>query len=180
MNYVALLRGINVGGNSKVEMARLKEAFEELGYKNVRTYINSGNVIFSTTENPVTTRKKIEKTIEDTFGFYVKVVLRDESNLKSLNTNIPASWVNDSTMKTDIMFLWEDFDKPGILQELSIKPGIDDVRYLSGAIVWQVDRKNVTKSGLLKIIGTPLYKHMTVRNVNTLRKLVGLLESLSP
>ena len=48
MTYVALLRGINVGGNNKVEMARLKKVFESLGFINVRTYINSGNVIFDT------------------------------------------------------------------------------------------------------------------------------------
>ncbi|MEZ4194988.1 MAG: DUF1697 domain-containing protein [Candidatus Paceibacterota bacterium] len=81
--YVALLRGINVGGNNKVEMTKLKVCFESLGYNNVITYINSGNIIFETKKTD--TKKlteEIEKVIKDTFKLNIKVLLRDSLNIQ--------------------------------------------------------------------------------------------------
>jgi uncharacterized protein (DUF1697 family) len=69
--------------------------------------------------------------------------------------------------------------RPAILKELTIKPEIDDVRYVSGAIIWGVVRDKVTRSGLMKLAGTPLYKRMTIRNCNTTRKLLELMEARS-
>jgi uncharacterized protein (DUF1697 family) len=176
MKYVALLRGINVGGNNKVEMPRLKKLFEELDFKNVKTYINSGNIIFEAKGTPMVLAKKIEKEIEKEFKFNIYVVIRDLKNIQKLDKAVPKEWVNDETMKTDVMFLWDDVDNKNVLKQVIIKPDIDDVKYLDGAIIWRVDRKAVTRSGLLKIVGTPLYKKITIRNVNTLRKLKELME----
>jgi uncharacterized protein (DUF1697 family) len=175
MVYVALLRGINVGGNNRVDMARLKAVFTKLSYTDVKSYINSGNIIFTSHKNSLSQVSRIEEAIEQEFGFRVHVVVRDHSNIAAVDKAIPASWVNDSTMKTDVMFLWDDIDSAEVLDQLTIKPDIDAVKYVSGAIIWRVDRKNVTKSGLLKIIGTDLYKKMTIRNVNTVRKLHNLM-----
>ncbi|MDD2917353.1 MAG: DUF1697 domain-containing protein, partial [Candidatus Gracilibacteria bacterium] len=83
--YVALLRGINVGGNNRVEMSRLREVFTSLGFKHVTTYINSGNIIFEALEND--TRKmteRIEKSLTEAFGFSLRVVLRDAENIRML------------------------------------------------------------------------------------------------
>ena len=77
MTYLALLRGINVGGKNKVEMARLKTLFESIGCSDVRTYINSGNVIFTNGRVAARLRTSIEKAIAQEFGFDVRVVLRD-------------------------------------------------------------------------------------------------------
>ena len=78
MNYVALLRGINVGGNRKVPMADLKDCFEKLGHTEVKTYINSGNVIFtSETSDIQKLREALENEIEKTFGFFVDVLVID-------------------------------------------------------------------------------------------------------
>jgi uncharacterized protein (DUF1697 family) len=176
MIYVALLRGINVGGKNKVEMARLKTSFEAIGLSDVRTYINSGNILFSSDKKPAVITTDIEAAIEKDFGFHVHVLLRDSTNIQALAKAVPLTQVNDTVMKTDIMFLWEDVDRKNVLQELTIKPGIDNVKYLPGAIIWNVKRDDASRSGLMKIIGTPLYKRMTIRNVNTLRKLVELMQ----
>jgi uncharacterized protein (DUF1697 family) len=176
MRYVALLRGINVGGKSKVEMARLKKVCEDLGFNDVLTYINSGNVIFTTTGTKESLTKKIEQAIEHEFHIPVKVTLRTLKDIQTLDDMVPTSWVNNESMKTDIMFLWKPFDSKKVLDMVTIKPDIDEVVYTKGTLIWRVDRKHITKSGLLKIIGTELYKHMTVRNVNTLRKLRALME----
>lgn len=176
MIYVALLRGINVGGNNKVEMAKLKESFISIGHTGVTTYINSGNIVFSSDKKLSELAGEIEAVIEKDFGFKVHVVVRDVKNIRAIEKATPQSWVNDGeTMKTDVLSLWEDVDSEDVLNELVIKPGIDEVQYVPGAIIWRVDRKNVSKSGLMKIIGTPLYKKVTIRNINTVRKLTTLM-----
>ena len=75
---IALLRGINVGGNKRVEMARLRALMEDLGYSDVRTYVNSGNVVFS---GPRRSERHLETAIAKTFGFEVPVVLRSRDEL---------------------------------------------------------------------------------------------------
>ena len=176
MIYVALLRGINVGGNNKVEMKRLKEVFEKAGHLNVSTYINSGNVIFESSEKDAAQlSQKLEKVIEKEFGFNIKVLVKSLTDIKTIATELPDSWKNDLDMKCDVMFLWGDVDNEKVLEELIIKPGIDDVKYVKGALLWCVKRKEVTRSGLLRLLGTNLYKQMTIRNCNTLRKLYTLM-----
>lgn len=177
MRYVALLRGINVGGNNKVDMKTLKRAFEEAGMEDVITYINSGNIIFSHKEMPhAKLAAVLEKIIEKEFRLAIKVLLRDLKNLKAVAKTLPASWQTNAEMKCDVMFLWEEVDSPEVLKQLTIKEGLDDVKYVPGAILWRVDKKDVTRSGLMKIVGSKLYKLMTIRNCNTLRKLVEMME----
>jgi uncharacterized protein (DUF1697 family) len=177
MIFVALLRGINVGGNNKVEMIRLKGLFESLGFINVKTYINSGNIIFCTDEDKNLT-ERIKTAVTKEFNLNIDVVIRTYPEIKVISQAVPSSWTNDTEQKTDIFFLSEEVNNESILDMLIIKPEIDTVKYIYGAIVWKVTRKNVTKSGLLKIIGTDLYKKVTVRNVNTLRKLEILMSSI--
>ena len=178
MVYVALLRGINVGGKNKVAMKDLKEAFEEAGMEDVRTYINSGNVIFSSTvRGRARLVELLEEAIAERFGFDIDVVVRDLKAMKAMAKALPKSWTNDKAMKCDVMFLQKDVDKPSIMKQLKIKPDLEDVRYIPGAILWRVDRPNVTWSGMMRLAGTPLYKRMTIRNSNTARKLVELMEA---
>jgi uncharacterized protein (DUF1697 family) len=176
MTYVALLRGINVGGHKTVSMVELKRVFEQAGMEAVSTYINSGNVIFqSSLPTKTEIARVLEEAIETAFGFGVKIVVCDKDSILALAKALPDTWVNDASMKCDVMFLWENIDQPQILKQLAIKPEIDSVKYVQGALLWSVDRKNVTKSGMLKLVGTDLYKQMTIRNCNTLRKLALLV-----
>lgn len=173
--YLALLRGINVGGKNKVEMARLKTVFESTGATVVRTYINSGNVVFRHKRDRSRLRKVLETAIEDEFGFPVRLVIRDVAEVKSLTKAIPASWKEDSSMRCYVMFLWEEVDDPAVLDQVMVKDGLDDVRYLPGAIVWRVDRDVLTRSGMMRLPGGDLYKQMTIRNINTVRKLADMM-----
>lgn len=175
MKYIALLRGINVGGNSLVSMKQLKELFETLGLEAVRTYINSGNVLFESKLTAAKLSPKIEAAIEHEFKFPVSVVVKSQPEIEAIAKVIPDNWQNNTEMKTDVMFLWADVDDRSTLKQLQIKPELDQVTYVKGAIIWHVLRKHVTRSGLLKIVGTPLYKKMTIRNVNTFRKLQKML-----
>lgn len=172
IKYVALLRGINVGGNNKTEMSKLKKVFESLGFENVSTYINSGNVIFKTHKKDL--EPLIEKTLKKTFGFEIRIVIRDEKNIKKLCKAIPKDWLNDAEQRTDVLFLWNEFDSKKSL-DLIKTTEVDTLKYINGAIVWNVKRTDVSKSGMNKFIGTTIYKNMTARNINTVRKLNELL-----
>jgi len=81
-------------------------------------------------------------------------------------------------MRSDVLFLWEEIDRETLLGELKIKSQIDTVMYVSGAILWAVDKENITKSGVQKLVATSLYKNMTGRNVNTTRKIYEIMKGL--
>lgn len=176
MLYVALLRGINVGGNRKVDMKRLAATFERTGMRSVRTYINSGNVIFvDETRDAAALVAALEPAIEADFGFPVPVIVRDAGAIRATVAGLDSAWANDHVAKCDVLFLRPEVDHPDILKQLTIKPTIDEVVYVPGAVLWRVEREKVTRSGLMKIVGTDLYSKMTVRNCNTLHKLADLM-----
>jgi uncharacterized protein (DUF1697 family) len=175
MTYVAFLRAVNVGGNSIVSMAAIKEALVALGLSDVRTYINSGNVLFSTRASDIQKlTARIEKALERHTGIAIKVLVMDHKALKKMVDAIPADWVDDKTMRTYVLLLWKELDDRTVLERLPINSGVDELKYTPGAVVWRVDRENVGRSHMNKIVGTPLYKKITIRSANTIRKLNGL------
>jgi len=91
--------------------------------------------------------------------------------LKKMVDAIPRNWVDDKTMRTYVLLLWKELDDRRILDRLPFKPGVDELRYTPGAVVWRVDRENVGRSHMSRIVGTPLYKMITIRSANTMRKL---------
>jgi uncharacterized protein (DUF1697 family) len=179
MIYVALLRGINVGGKNKIDMKKLKKCFEDIGMRKVTTYINSGNVIFEDTDH---TKGEIavllEEAIYKDFSLDIKVLIRSIDDFDLIMKVLPDQWKNDDDMKCDVMFLWEEIDKEILINELNIKHGIDTLMYVPGALLWSVDRKNLTKSGLMKLAASTIYKKMTIRNVNTTRKIYEIMKEV--
>ena len=175
MTYIAFLRGVNVGGKGIVSMATITEALVALGLSDVRTYLNSGNVIFSTRASDAhKLTATIEKALEKRAGMVIKVLVMDHKALEQLVEAIPRNWVDDKTMRTYVLLLWKELDHSKILDSLPIRSGVDDVRYVRGAVIWNVDRKNLARSRMNQIIGTPLYKQITIRSANTMRKLIEL------
>lgn len=176
--YVAFFRGINVGGNNKVEMNKLKTTFETLGFTDVATYINSGNVVFkSTSKTPSELSSTIEAAVRKDFDLDLKILVKDLQSIETINEILPATWVKDKTMRTDVMFLWEEFDKPETVQLMQLKE-VDNILYASGALLWNILDKDYDQSGMLKMIGTKLYKNMTIRNVNTFRELLKMMKEM--
>lgn len=179
IKYVALLRGINVGGNNKIEMSKLKKTFENLGFEKVSTYINSGNVIFETTNKDITDlTKKIESQIKQDFELTIKVLLIDLKSIQKICDSVPKNWENNTDQRTDVLFLWKDYNKKSSLELIKTNSTVDNLIYIDGAIVWNIKRSNLNKSGLKKFIGTELYKNMTARNINTTRKLRELMSGI--
>ena len=171
MRYIALLRGINVGGKNKVVMKDLTVLFESLDCFNVSTYINSGNVIFESKDGQDTIIKKVKAGFKQEYDFEIPFLVKTENEMKKIAGAIPKEWQNDSTHKTDVAYLFPEIDSKKILDELPVKKEFIDIRYVPGALYWNIDRKNYNKSNLNKIISHRLYQFMTVRNVNTARYL---------
>jgi len=176
VRYVALLRGINVGGHGKVEMPRLTACFEAEGFKGVSTFTNLGNVFFETgARDRSRLIKKVEAAIEKEFGFRVPVVLRTSGEIARVVKAVPKDWVTDQRMRCDVMFLWPDVDSRSVLKEIPSQPDVEDLKYVPGALIWRIDRAHVGKSKVRKVVGSKLYKNLTIRNINTVRKLNDLL-----
>src|SRR3546814_7785268 len=90
--YVALLRGINVGGRNKVPMADLRAALEDDGLQSVRTYIQSGNVLFESDEPQASLEDRIEAALEGRFGFPILVVVRSHRQLRAVVQKAPEGF----------------------------------------------------------------------------------------
>ncbi len=173
MKYVALFRGINVGTNKRVEMKKIKALFEFLGYTNVSTYINSGNVIFESEQEPCNLRNIIETNLKNEFGFDIPTLIRTDQEMKNISDVIPKEWQNDAMQRSDVAYLFPEIDSDKTLDDLPINKEYIDIRYVKGAIYWNINRSNVNKSRLNKLVGHRLIQLMTIRNINTARYLAG-------
>ena len=179
MKYVALVRGINVGGNHRVPKAEFKVVLEGLGFQDVLIYLNSGNAIFSSEHHPKAS--EVQAALENHFGFSIPTLVLPASKIKAIAAAIPDDWTNDSPQpdksgqKSDVLYLFDDINMPDILEKLGHKPEIETMIYIDGAVVTNVTRLNQGKGSLQKLIGTKLYASVTVRNINTARKLAELV-----
>lgn len=178
MSYVALLRGINVGGKSIVSMADLKASFEKMGFEQVRTYINSGNVTFGGGgKTGGELRQRIEASLADHLGRPIRVVVRDDSQIGAVVSAIPPEWRNDGEHRSEVYFS-DVFTSTACLELLPLTPGIEEVHFVPGAVLCRIPRALLTKSRLTRIVGTDLYRQLTARNLNTVRKVHGLMKEV--
>lgn len=174
--FAAFLRAVNVGGRT-VKMAELKTCVEKVGFKDVRTFIASGNVLYNSEITDISRQTiKIEQAIQKQFGMDVKVLVREIEDMKKLVKAIPSNWVNDKVMKCDVMLLWPEVDNKKILEQMPFNSEIEEIKYVPGAVIWRIDRDKVSKSRMFKLVGTKLHKSMTVRNPNTIRKIYELMK----
>jgi len=173
--YVALLRGINVGGKSLIRMADLRECVEALGHDDVRTYIASGNVLFRSGERSAAKLDaQLERAIEARFGLPVRVVVRSASELARIVERLPERWRSSPELRVSVWFLLRGANARALASRLTPKEGIDEVVPAPGALLWAVRRDALTRTGI-RLIGTPDYKQITSRNLNTTLKLAELL-----
>src|SRR6476659_1187572 len=139
--YVALLRGINVGGNALVSMKALKTCFERLGLQDVLTYINSGNIIFKDSGKDIPTLTKlIESGIKAHCKMDIRVVIKSQKDLEKICGKMPREWVTDKIMRTDVMFLWDEVDTPEIIAAMPVNPTVDRLLHVKGDVIGQIKR----------------------------------------
>lgn len=176
MKYVALLRGINVGGNAIIKMADLKAAFEKGGYKNVITYIQSGNVIFESEKDSKKISKDLEEMLTRTFGYSAKVVVVSHDQINKVLENVPDEWKKEQDLRCYIAFAREPVTSNDVLKEIKLTEGVDFVKIEKGVLYMSTVMSGLTKSGFARLIGKKIYKEITMRNYNTSQKILKLME----
>ena len=177
--YVALLRGINVGGNNIIKMTDLKACFESLSFKDVRTYIQSGNVLFRAAgSDQASLTKRIENALSKSFDYESRVVVRSQNQMKTIISKAPKGFGSDQdTYRYDVIFLKDPLTAAKAMKSVSTKEGVDEAYAGKGVLYFSRLVSRATQSHLSRIIGTPVYKNMTIRNWNTTTKLLKLMES---
>jgi uncharacterized protein (DUF1697 family) len=175
VRYVALLRGINVGGKTLIKMADLRTCVEELGLDAVSTYIASGNLLFETDGEPDPLADTIEHAIEERFELPVKVVVLDRPAYARIVKAIPKAWIGDADLRANVAFVRPGTDAEKVVGDLDPDPAIEEVKAVKGAILWATRRDALNRSVMRKLIAGAAYKELTVRNLNTTLKLHELL-----
>jgi uncharacterized protein (DUF1697 family) len=180
--YVILLRGINVGGKNRIPMVELRNCLEKMGFSHVSTYIASGNVIL-TSDMPVTKiKEKIEKALIREFNLdsdLIKVLVLDQMQLQTLVDDRPKGFGDrPDVYHSDAIFLI-DIDAAAALPVFHPREGVDKVWPGDGIVYSQRLSSLRTKSRLSKIVGTPAYKSMTIRNWNTTVTLLRMIKEVS-
>jgi uncharacterized protein (DUF1697 family) len=177
VRYVALLRGVNVGGKAIIRMAELRECAADLGLEDLRTYIASGNLLFRSPERQASRLDtELGRAIEERFGLRVPVVVRSASEISRIASSIPAAWVGASDLRVTVAFLLRGANARGIAAGLKPREGIDELTMAPGALILATRRDALTRTGL-KLVGTDAYRSMTLRNATTALKLAELLRS---
>ena len=175
IDYLVLLQGINVGGKNTIKMDELKKIFEKMKFSDIKTYIQSGNVLFKDYENnKLKLAKRIEKTLLNEFKDGIKVTILTFSEIEDILNNIPNDFGKDNKKyKYDILFLLEPFIKEGIMEK--IKTIKNDDKICEGEKVFYVKRNTEKLTGSYITQVLKISPNITVRNLNTTKKLYELM-----
>jgi uncharacterized protein (DUF1697 family) len=181
---VALLRGINVGGNNIIKMADLRAAFEASGFVDVATYIQSGNVVFTSgprsrlgaTVDPASTVETIERQLSSTFGYVSKVAVLTAKHFAEVVDDAPVGFGSEPEIRRyDVLFVLPSMTATEVFSQLSPKAGIDESHCGRHAVYFSRLIERASASQLSRIVSSPVYPHVTIRNWKTTTKLLGLL-----
>jgi uncharacterized protein (DUF1697 family) len=177
VQYLALLRGINVGGKNLVRMADLREAFEKIGLSDVSTYIQSGNVLFTAPrQKRQDLADKLEKKLTKRFGIELKVVLLTHTQLRKVIAEAPKGF-GAETHRCDAIFIRAPLTVEKAMAVLELKEGVDESWSGPGVVYYSRLDEKASSSRLSKVVGQPEYQDMTIRSWRTATKLHALLDS---
>lgn len=178
MKYIALLRGVNISGKNKIAMNELKKVLEENNYQDVKTHLNSGNVILKTSlDNKENIAKNISKIIKDNFNLDIPVFVITEIELEDILKNAPEWWGTDNKEIYDnLMFIMPPTNYQEVCDEIGLpSDGIDKINNYKNSIFWSFDLKNYRKSNWwIKTASTNIKDRITIRTANTMRKILAM------
>ena len=172
--YVALLRGINVGGNNLIKMPALCASFERQGFTDVSSYIQSGNVAFSGGARRGL-EKRIEAALSKDFDYAARVTLRDADELAAVVANAPKGFGSKpEKYRYDVLFVFSPRTAAELMEVVTVREGVDTATAGDGVVYHSRLIARATQSRLGKIIGTPSYKVLTISNWRTTQALAAL------
>lgn len=174
--FVALLRGINVGGRNPVPMDTLRAAFTDAGYGEVSTYIQSGNVCFEADGSARTLETDVEALLEERLGLPLVVVVRSHRQLRAVVEHAPEGFGAD-THHNDVLFLRHPLTARQAMAVVVERPGVDQAWPGTGVVYFSRLSARRTESRMGRIVGTAPYRRMTIRSWATTTKLLALLDA---
>jgi uncharacterized protein (DUF1697 family) len=178
--YLALLRGINVGGGNLIRMADLKGCFEGCKLANVATYIQSGNVVFETSETDrARLVQRLEKALSKAFSPYqARIVLRSHAHLRRIVGKAPEGFGSQPALyRYYVIYLREPLTAGQAMPSVAMKPGVDTGATGPGVLYVTTLLARASQSHLTRVVGLPVYQDMTIRNWNTTSKLLALMDA---
>ena len=174
--YIALLRGINISGKNKIPMSELKNIFVEFGFENVATYLNSGNVIFSSMpDDNERLSKQIRLMIKDRFNLDIPVFIILQEELKKLLSKAPDWWEDeDKEIYDNLIFIMHPLSYEEIYDAIgNPKEEYEKIYNYQNVIFWSFSRKNYQKTNWWsKTASSKVSNKITIRTANTIRKIV--------
>ena len=177
--YVALLRGINVGGKNLIRMPALQACFEEQGFDDVTTYIQSGNVVFDAGRTSAAAlTERVERMLSTTFGYEASVAIRSGSQMRAIVEDAPDGFgAEPDRFRYDVIFLMPPLTSRAVMPLVPIREGVDRAWAGSGVLYFSRLTSRATQSRLSKVVSLPIYQRMTIRNWNTTVKLRELVDA---
>jgi len=175
--YIALLRGINVGGHKVIQMADLKQMFESIGLKQVKTYIQSGNIVFQSEEDIIFLKERIQFEIKNVFDFDVSVMLSTHDEFINMIKRCP--YEADSLLEGEsihVAFLVNELSEKEKDQLLMQKSETEDC-YIDEKVVYLFFKNSIRNSKLMSQF-QKLHTASTVRNWRTVNKLKAIVEGI--
>lgn len=174
--YLAFLRGVNVGGNNMVKMSVLKTALEDDGFTDVKTYIQSGNVFVSTPQRSrIKVADAVAATIKRHFKLDVKVVVFTKAEWQAVVDSAPKWWGGDADWRHDIYILLPPLKAKACMDEIGeLKPDIEMTHAGVGVVYASLLLEKYGRTTLGRTASKPFYKQITIRNYNTATKLLKL------
>ena len=176
--YIALLRGINISGKNKILMSELKSGISELGYTEVATYLNSGNVIFSSdSDDTDDLADAIKSMIKSRFTLEIPVFVIWQQALKDILNHAPDWWGQDNKEIYDnLIFMIPPLSYEEFCAEIGEpKAEYEKVQHDKNVIFWSFDRKNYQKTNWWsKTASAAVSDRITIRTANTVRKIAGM------
>ena len=174
--YVALLRGINLGPRNRVAMPALREALEEAGFEDVKTYVQSGNVVLSSRVKAETARRKIERVVADRFGLEIPVVVRTRAELAAVVRRNPLGTIATEPKRYQVSFLSGKLSAK-VVRELEEVAAEDERVVVAGREVYAWHPRTIARSKLwAKLAGKTLGVTATSRNWTTVEALLALAD----
>lgn len=176
--YIAFLRGINISGKNKISMAELKKGFEELGFQEVKTYLNSGNVIFSSEKDDTGSLiNQIEAIIKNKFDLDIPVFALSQEELADILHHAPDWWGGENKEIYDnLIFIIPPATSAEVFSEIGEpKAELEQVKGYKEVIFWSFSRKDYQKTNWWsKTASTNISSKLTIRTANTVRKIVNM------
>lgn len=176
LSYVALLRGINVGGKNLIRMPDLAACFRDAGYRDARTYIQSGNVLFTVDRAPgPELEDAVERMLQERFEIPIPVVVRSRDELAATIAAAPASHGSEE-LRSDVFFLKHPLTAEAAYAELpELREGVDSVAIAPGAIYFSRVAAQASKTRITRLMSMPVFGQMTVRSWRTTTRLFEML-----